>query len=112
MNHPDSQKLLRFTRFWLAVFVVLLVLSGLTAFPIQTELNWLAKYNHLFPDSLRFWLEKTTAAIHLRFCTFAQSNAHSCRMFFLRSTVKQVNELLDEPLIGELICCFNSRRNC
>ncbi len=64
MNHPEQQKLLRQIRFWLAVFVVLLVLSGLTAFPIQTELNWLAQYDYLFPESLRFWLESTTAAIN------------------------------------------------
>ena len=64
MNHPDPQKLLRQIRFWLAFFVVMLVLSGLTAFPVQTELNWLAQYNYLFPDSLRFWLENTTLAIN------------------------------------------------
>jgi hypothetical protein len=38
MAQPDH---LRRIRFWLAVFMVGLVLSGVTAFPLQTELSWL-----------------------------------------------------------------------
>jgi hypothetical protein len=37
---------LRRIRFWLAVFMAGLVLSGITAFPLQTELNWLAALLH------------------------------------------------------------------
>jgi hypothetical protein len=33
--------LARRIRFWLAFFVVALALSGLTAFPLQTETRWL-----------------------------------------------------------------------
>jgi hypothetical protein len=33
---------LRRIRFWLAVFIIGLVLSGITAFPLETELCWLA----------------------------------------------------------------------
>ena len=58
------EKLLREIRFWLLLFVVLLVLSGLTAFPIQTELNWLAGYLHLFPEGMRHWLAGITDAIN------------------------------------------------
>ncbi|MBC7774978.1 MAG: hypothetical protein H7246_06015 [Phycisphaerae bacterium] len=72
MEISQQDILLRQIRFWLAVFVVLLVLSGLTAFPIQTELNWLAHYHHLFPDSLRFWLETTTAAINDTYTKYPQ----------------------------------------
>lgn len=38
---------LRRIRFWLAVFITGLVLSGITAFPLQTELRWLVKLLHL-----------------------------------------------------------------
>lgn len=72
METSQQNILLRQIRFWLAVFVVLLILSGLTAFPIQTELNWLSQYNHLFPDSLRLWLEKTTLAINETYAKYPQ----------------------------------------
>lgn len=64
MKNTDSGKLLREIRLWLIVFVVLLILSGLTAFPIQTELNWLAGYAHYFPEQMQLWLANTTAAIN------------------------------------------------
>jgi hypothetical protein len=32
---------LRRIRFWLSIFVAGLLLSGVTAFPLQTELDWL-----------------------------------------------------------------------
>jgi len=38
MQTPDH---LRRIRFWLAIFIVCLILSGMTAFPLQTELGWL-----------------------------------------------------------------------
>jgi hypothetical protein len=37
---------LRRIRFWLALFIVGLVLSGVTAFPLQTELGWLVSLLH------------------------------------------------------------------
>ena len=37
---------LRRIRFWLAVFIVGLVLSGVTAFPLETELGWLVSLLH------------------------------------------------------------------
>lgn len=72
MNPPDNQILLRQIRSWIAVFVVLLVLSGLTAFPVQTELHWLAQYHYLFSDKLRLWLEATTAGINETYAKYPQ----------------------------------------
>jgi hypothetical protein len=54
MTQPDH---LRRIRFWLAVFIVGLVLSGITAFPLQTELGWLVSFLHA--DSLRTIAEST-----------------------------------------------------
>lgn len=65
-------KLFREIRLWLLFFVILLILSGLTAFPIQTELNWLAQYTHFFPDNLRLWLEKVTAAVNDTYSKYPQ----------------------------------------
>jgi len=43
VQKPDH---LRRIRFWLALFIVGLVLSGVTAFPLQTELGWLVSLLH------------------------------------------------------------------
>lgn len=43
MQTPDH---LRRIRFWLAIFITGLILSGVTAFPLQTELGWLVSLNH------------------------------------------------------------------
>jgi hypothetical protein len=43
MQTPDH---LRRIRCWLAIFIVDLVLSGVTAFPLQTELGWLVSRLH------------------------------------------------------------------
>ena len=69
MTHPDQ---LRRIRFWLAIFIVGLVLSGITAFPLQSELGWLlsilhsnvvqpmAKSTHLLP-----WIERVTEGVRV-----------------------------------------------
>ena len=49
---------LRRIRFWLAIFIVGLVLSGITAFPLQTELDWFVSF--LQADSLRTVAESTS----------------------------------------------------
>jgi hypothetical protein len=43
---------LRRIRFWLAVFIVGLVVSGVTAFPLQTEVHWLSVH---LPTALAGW---------------------------------------------------------
>jgi hypothetical protein len=43
MQEPDH---LRRIRFWLAIFISGLILSGVTAFPLQTELGWLVSALH------------------------------------------------------------------
>lgn len=67
MTHADR---LRRVRFWLGIFIAGLVLSGLTAFPLQTELGWLtsilqkdgwreiAQSTHLLP-----WVERVNDAL-------------------------------------------------
>ena len=43
MQSPDH---LRRIRLWLTIFIVGLILSGVTAFPLQTELGWLVSLLH------------------------------------------------------------------
>ena len=50
---------LRRIRFWLAIVIVGLVLSGITAFPLQIELGWLVSF---FRTS---WLQPIAESVHL-----------------------------------------------
>jgi hypothetical protein len=66
----QDNKQLRRIRFWLAVFVVGLVLSGLTAVPLATEMRWLTRLvqtHFLRPISestgLLPWIERVNEAV-------------------------------------------------
>ncbi|MBA3683286.1 MAG: hypothetical protein H0W73_19285 [Bacteroidetes bacterium] len=44
-------------RIAITVFIVLLVLSGVTAFPLRTELDFLIVHKNSFPDTLANWIQ-------------------------------------------------------
>ncbi len=52
-------------RLIVAAFMVLLILSGLTAFPVQTELNFLKEHINWFPQFTQGWLLKVTDAVNV-----------------------------------------------
>lgn len=56
-NHLKSIRI----KLWL--FIILLALSGITAFPLQTELAFLSKDISLFPFFIQTWLLKVNTAI-------------------------------------------------
>jgi hypothetical protein len=65
-----SLREIRRIRLWLGLFIVGLVLSGLTAFPLQAELNWLTGAVQAGPlaglaasTHLLSWLQRVTAAL-------------------------------------------------
>jgi len=41
---------------WIVLFILLLILSGVTAFPIQTELAFLMNHISAFPEFMQGWL--------------------------------------------------------
>ncbi len=43
-------------RTWIVLFIVLLILSGVTAFPIETELAFLIQHVSSFPEFMQTWL--------------------------------------------------------
>lgn len=68
MQTPDH---LRRIRFWLAIFIVGLILSGMTAFPLQTELGWLISLFHSSAlqaiaksTGLLQWIERVNEGLH------------------------------------------------
>jgi len=56
MQHTNY---LRRARFWLTIFIVGLVLSGVTAFPLQTELRWMLSLLRTAP------LQSMSQSVHL-----------------------------------------------
>lgn len=51
-NHQLKTKI----KTWILLFIVFLILSGITAFPIETELAFLMKHISSFPESMQLWL--------------------------------------------------------
>lgn len=63
METQLQQKAKRTIRRWLVVFIVLLILSGITAFPIETELQIMVDHIDVFPVALQSWIVKIHAAV-------------------------------------------------
>lgn len=57
--------LLKKIRLLILFFIVALILSGITAFPVETELRWLLQHPHLIPTPWQGWLQKCYAALEI-----------------------------------------------
>ncbi len=56
-------KLLKKIRLLIVFFMVALVLSGITAFPVETELRWLLNHPSLVPSFAEQWLKDVYVAL-------------------------------------------------
>ena len=56
MKTKTEQQLRKTIRVWIIVFIVFLILSGLTAFPLETELELLVKATNNSPEFLKQWI--------------------------------------------------------
>lgn len=63
-NNYLQIQLLKRIRLWVIVFVVMLILSGITAFPIHTGINFLAEHKNVFPDFLADWITTIQTGIN------------------------------------------------
>jgi hypothetical protein len=76
-SFQTKPQLLRAIRLWLSFFILALVLSGLTAFPLEHETGWLASFLHahpIVPSAIIFWITKVSDALRdtgLRYSFFA-----------------------------------------
>lgn len=61
---PAYYTLLRKIRFTIVFFMIALALSGITAFPLETELHWLLQYSNYMPASLAAFINKVYEALH------------------------------------------------
>ena len=59
-----EKRLKRRIRAWLVLFIIGLALSGITAFPIETELAFLVRHAAAFPAALANWITTVYNAVH------------------------------------------------
>ena len=62
-----SSRPLRTIRIWLAIFIVGLFLSGVTAFPLEHETGWLAAFldaHPILPQGIIVWIDRVHQALH------------------------------------------------
>jgi hypothetical protein len=65
MTTPMTEKQLKLRiRAWLVLFIVGLALSGITAFPIETELAFLVRQSGAFPAIVANWITAVYNAVH------------------------------------------------
>jgi hypothetical protein len=63
----SESQLLRSIRLWLSLFILGLIFSGVTAFPLEHETHWLTDfaYRHpLVPEGITPWLDTVHRALH------------------------------------------------
>lgn len=63
MKTVTEIKLRKSTKRWTILFIVFLILSGLTAFPIETELTWLVEHSSFLPPFMQDWLMKIYTSV-------------------------------------------------
>jgi hypothetical protein len=62
MNETQLRKRIRI---WIILFIIGLALSGITAFPIETELAFLSKHSSIFPVLVGHWLNTIYEAVKI-----------------------------------------------
>jgi hypothetical protein len=63
MEIITPQQRLNRIRLYMWIVIIGLFISGVTAFPIETELAWLSQYAHIFPAPMENWLHTIYQAI-------------------------------------------------
>ena len=63
MKTRTPQQLKKRINTWLWLFIIFLVLSGVTAFPIETELSFLSAHTSALPLELQSWIAKIYDAV-------------------------------------------------
>jgi len=64
---PDRARTLRSIRLWLSLFIAGLILSGLTAFPLEHETAWLDSVlaaHPLLPAGIILWIDRVHQALY------------------------------------------------
>lgn len=60
----NSESLKKVIRLWIGIFIIALLLSGITAFALETELAWLDSLFENKTNGLSLWIYKVYTALH------------------------------------------------
>lgn len=61
--HSEERNLRKTISRKLVFFMTFLILSGLTAFPLETELGWLIQHDNKLPRGLQLWFDTVYGAL-------------------------------------------------
>lgn len=61
--NTEEQKLRLHSKIYICTIIVGLAISGLTAFPLETEMAYLFKYSRILPSSLQIWIGTVNQAL-------------------------------------------------
>lgn len=61
----QQEKLLKKIKILIITFIICLVISGVTAFPLETELQYLNNHISVFPNDIQKWFEQVFNAIKI-----------------------------------------------
>ena len=59
MKTPELKQI----RAWIIVFMSGIIITGITTFPLESELKWLNDHSSIFPSFLKDWVQSVTTAI-------------------------------------------------
>jgi hypothetical protein len=59
----NEEQLKKRIRIWIVLFIIGLALSGITAFPIETELAFLSGHSSIFPAAMGHWINTIYDAV-------------------------------------------------
>ena len=65
-NTPDyskEKKTIRQIRGWTLFIMSAIILSGITAFPLESELTWLDAHSSAFPESMIEWIHRVASGL-------------------------------------------------
>ena len=63
MNEKVINQLKKRIKVWIVLFIVGLVVSGITAFPVEAQLSFLVKHLSYFPEFLHDWINEVYIGI-------------------------------------------------
>ena len=63
MTSPEEARLRKSIRYYILFFIFAIVVSGLTTFPLETEMRFLHEHVHSLPAFLRGWITQVYFAI-------------------------------------------------
>lgn len=63
MDNSEKDRIIFHIRVWTVFIMIAIILSGVTAFPLEKELTWLDAHSGMFPQFMQEWIHRVTTGI-------------------------------------------------